>query len=165
MGFVPKIELDTASEMCERLAASEEQKAELLSEAQELLAERETQLFISGRKRESPLPVVGVEVGDPEPTDTEERKLYVAAVAGFQHQFLGPKLLKMIADARGQFEEVGKDTFGFSQHEYDTFLKGTINGLWLIHEWGRSLVNEQLANQEEAREVTEAELAALKNNK
>lgn len=126
----------------------------------------ETDLFRATRKQELPIPVVGLELGDPEPTNADERKMYVSRVAQFHHEVLGPKILALISDARGQFEQINRELFGFKPAEYDLFLKGTINGLWLIHGFGESMVNEQLANQQESAEaVSDAELQSLKEAK
>jgi len=92
-------------------------------------------------------PILDVNIGDPIPSDTQKRKLYVAQVAGFHKDYLSPKVKQIINSLRGEFEKVNRDTFGLPQSEYDLYLKGAINSLWLLHEWGDEMINEQIAYQ------------------
>lgn len=156
-GFMPIRDHSAVLEMSRQ--SLEKDKGKL----KEQISSLETQLFLAGKKKDLPLPVVDLDMGDPEPTDAATRKMYVARVAQFHHETMEPKLLSLISDARGQFEQISRDLFGLKPAEYDLFLKGTINGLWLIHEWGRSMVNEQLADTQEAAEaISDAELQTLK---
>jgi hypothetical protein len=87
-------------------------------------------------------PFVPVEVSDGEPTDSTERKMYVAKVAGFHQEILKPKVLRMISDARAELEK-----WGNSDPTTTALLRGTINALWLFYDWGELMTNEQISNQ------------------
>ncbi len=111
-----------------------------------------------------PRPVVDVNLKDPGPTDSENRKLYVAQVAGFHKDVMGHKLLHLIAESRSQFEQIDRNTYGYSQEQFDLILKGTINALWLIYSWGEDMINEQISNQQEEFEnLTDEEKQRLKD--
>lgn len=121
-----------------------------------------TELMIAGQRKQLPHPVVEVFVKDPEPSDTVKRKSYVAQVAGFHNDVMKPKLVAMISDARSQFEKITRETYGYSQEEFDIFLKGTINGLWTIHDWGETMVNEQVSYQNPEEDFSEEDREKLK---
>jgi hypothetical protein len=74
---------------------------------------------------------------------------------------MGKRLLEMIGDVREQLEQINRDTFGMSQTDFDIYLKGTINALWLIHNWGEDAVNEQISYQ--IPEITNEEVGELKD--
>lgn len=149
LGGVPKEQYD---DLKEQLAEGVKESIDLREEL--LIAEMQLQ-DVKAK------PVVDVEVLDPAPTAVEERKMFIAEVAGFHHKIMKPRLLKFISDARGQFEELSRNTYGFSQEQYDIFLKGTLNAYWLIFEWGEGAINEQIANQMEARDISDAERKEL----
>jgi hypothetical protein len=134
----------------------------LLQEVQEENKKLKTEIFISKSKKELPHPLVGVDVEDPAPVQMEQRKLYVGQVAGFHKDIQKKKIISMISDARSQFEKINRETFGYSQKEYDLFLKGTINGLWLIHDWGEAMINEHLSYQSEEEELSNEDKEKLK---
>lgn len=115
---------------------------------------------IKNRLKKYKKPMIDVDMGDPSPNKYEQRKAYVAAVAGFHKDYLEEKIKKIISDMRQDLERVSRDTYGYSQAEYDLYLKGAINFGWLLMEWGESMINEHLANQQE---LTDGELEDLKN--
>lgn len=161
-GFVPLEELTKAyGKYAEAQGKFEAQKAETVR-ANEMIQELKTQQFVASQKKELPRPLVGMDAEDPSPTKEVERKLYVGQAAGFHTDILKKKLLSLIADARGQFEKVNRETFGLTQSEYDLFLKGTVNGLWLVHDWGEEMVNEQLSYLTEKDELSDEDKQALK---
>lgn len=106
-------------------------------------------------------PYIDMNAHDPIPDDREKRVLYVAAVAGSHKDIYGPKILRMISDMREEFEKVNRETFGYTPKDYDLYLKGAINGYWLIFEWGERMINEQISNQQE-NIIDEDELEELK---
>lgn len=150
LGGVPKGQFD---ELREQLSDKSRESIDLREEL--LMAEMQLQNV-------KPRPVVEIEILDPAPTAVEERKMFIAKVAEFHKSVLKQRLLKFISDVRGQFEEISRETFGFKPSEYDLFLKGTLNAFWLLHEWGESAINEQVANQTEARDLSEQERKELK---
>lgn len=110
-------------------------------------------------------PFVDVNVGDPEPMKNEERKIYVATVAQFFKQYMNAKLYKMIGNVREQLEKLDSTTdsqgnaiTSFKATQFDLILKGTINALWLMYDWGAQMTNEQIAYN---REVSEEEIETL----
>lgn len=110
-------------------------------------------------------PFIAVTTGDPSPRDSEDRKMYVAAVAEFSKNILMPKLLSMISTVREQLEKMDSsvDTSGvpiasFRSNEFDKILKGTINAFWLLHDWCDQMIGEQLEYQ---REITPQERDVL----
>jgi len=104
-------------------------------------------------------PQIKIDTKDPSPLDSSQRALYVAQVAGFHNDIMKPKIEQMISDLRSSFEKLDKNTYGLSQSEYDLYIKATINSLWLVYDWGESMINEQVANQQG---VQEEELEVLK---
>ena len=157
-GYVPNKEGLAKYIQSERERALE--RGSLQAENKEL----RTALFLEKQKTGLPHPVVGVDVKDPSPTDSQKRKSYVGQVAGVHIDIMKPKLLQMIAETREQFEIIDRNTFGYNQEQYDLFLKGTINGLWLIHDWGESMLNEQLSYQNpDGDGLDDEELGSLKD--
>lgn len=128
----------------------EEERQKSLSLKAELIALR------NEKKKERP--VIAVDEGDPSPLDTAKRKMYIAQVAGFHKDILSPKIKHLVRLMREDFEKVNRDTFGYSQQEYDLYLKGAINGFWLIHDWGESAINEIISYSQEPSEVDLEEL-------
>lgn len=99
-------------------------------------------------------PFINVGMKDPSPSDSEERKAYVASVAQFHKDILKPKLLHLISGIREQLEKMdstlddrGVPIASFRSNEFDKILKGTINAFWLLFEWGEQMTGEQLENQ------------------
>jgi hypothetical protein len=87
--------------------------------------------------------LIDTNLGDPIPLGTEERKMYVAAVAGFFKEIFEKKLYHMISVSHNMLEETNSD------RDYDLMLKGTIFAYRDLLKWGESMVNEQVANQNE----------------
>lgn len=116
------------------------------------------ELFSLQSEKKKERPIIAVDEGDPSPLDTAKRKAYVAQVAGFHKDILSPKLKHFIRVMREDFEKVNRDTFGYSQQEYDLYLKGAINGFWLIHDWGDLAINEVISYQQEPSETDLEEL-------
>lgn len=145
-GVVPKV-------FCEQLEKENKQ----LSDEVILLKAKKIEL----ESKIIPKPIISVDLADPEPVDYEKRKLYVATMAGMHKDYLSPKLKKIIANLRSEFEKVDRNCFGLTQEEYDWFLKGSINMAWILHDWGDSMINEQIAYQ---RGISEDELSELKSN-
>ena len=136
-------------EDAEKMRNSEVKRANLIAE-KEGLQKRVSKLEHENRNLQS---IVKIEedlktrktidpfMGDPSPVDTEQRKLYVAQVAGLHKDILEPKLRHMIAKSFTMLEESTND------REFDQAVKGTIYALREIIRWGESMLNEQLANQ------------------
>jgi hypothetical protein len=110
-----------------------------------------------------PVPVVVLDSEDPEPKDPALRKSFVARVAAFHFDILDKKIKRMVSDIRETMMKVDRNTFGMSQGEYDLFLKGTENGLWLLHQWGEELKNEKVADDSGANDLTEEDKKELKD--
>lgn len=90
-------------------------------------------------------PFIDVDARELIPDDTAKRKMYIAQVAGFHKDILSPKLKVLIGNMREAFEKVNRETYGYSQQEYDLYLKGAINFGWLLHDWGESAINEMIS--------------------
>jgi len=114
-------------------------------------------LELNSVKGEVKKPVVKVNIGDPTPVDGPARKAYIARVAAFHKEVMRDKILAMISDVHSELEKVDIGPV------MDQILKGTINSLWLIYNWGEQCINEQIANQNE--ELTEEERELLNINK
>lgn len=108
-----------------------------------------------------PLPLVEVDMGDPSPSDMEERKAYVSQVAGFHHEILKDKIQSLVSNAYGQFEKIDRETFGLTQEQYDLFLKGTINGFWSLYEWGELMISEKVSYETDSDLLTDEEIQKL----
>lgn len=125
-------------------------------------------------KNKSPLkekPFINVNTKDPAPTEEEARKMYVAKVAQYHKEILGPKILAMIGDVRAQLEKFdsatdnsGRPITSFKSEDFDLILKGTVNALWLMYEWGEQMTNEQLSYQEVLSQEEKQSLQALNKN-
>lgn len=137
-------------------------KDEQIQKAQKEITDLKTEILFLKSRKTLPHPLVGVDVEDPAPVQMEQRKLYVGQVAGFHKDIQKKKLISMISDARSQFEKINRETFGYTQKEYDLFLKGTINGFWLIHDWGEAMINEHLSYQSEEEELSNEDKEKLK---
>jgi hypothetical protein len=110
-----------------------------------------------------PLPVVSVITDDPEPSKEVERKPYVARVAAFYHDILSAKLKRMISDVREQVMSIGRETFGYSNQEFDIYLKGTENAFHLIEEWGEMAISEKVSYDRGEDKLTDEERVDLKD--
>lgn len=90
----------------------------------------------------------GIHVFEHDPQDTETRERYVAEVSFFFEAYLQNKIQALIVDVRAQLAQatLNGSPPGMSRLEYDTYLRGTENALWLIHEWGETLSGEYKQN-------------------
>lgn len=110
-----------------------------------------------------PIPVVRVDSEDPDKVSGPDRKAHVARIAGFHFDIMDRKLKHTIEKTREVLMSVGRDTYGYSQEQFDIYLKGTENAFWLIWEWGESARNEVIADQTGETELTDEELDDLKD--
>ena len=78
-------------------------------------------------------------MGDVEPLDTENRKAYVAVVAGVYKDYLLPKWKKMIAELLKILESNTND------REFDQSIKGAIYAKREDILWGERMMNEHVA--------------------
>ena len=102
-----------------------------------------------------PKEIFDISIGDPTPTDSEERRMYVAQVAGFFKEILEPKLKQMISSAHNILEATSSD------RDSDLQLKGVIYSFREMIKWGNSVLNEQIANQTDG--ISEVEINTLKD--
>lgn len=82
-------------------------------------------------------------IGDVEPKDEKERKIYVATIAGVFKDFFAPKWKQMIAAAHLLMED------SENTHDTDMKLKGAVYALREHLFWGDRIVNEHVANLSE----------------
>ena len=103
--------------------------------------------------------IIDTNIGDTTPVDSEERKMYVASVAGFFKNIMGPKLEEMISVAHNVLEERDSD------RDFDLILKGVIYSYRDLIRWGESMLNEQLSYtaNNAGEEITEDEVQTLKD--
>lgn len=167
LGFVPAKESKEGwAKYAQTKGQFEQQLQETKQEtkqANSVISDLKMRLMLAEKREALPHPVVDMGMEDPEPSDIEQRKLFVGQAAGFHTDILKKKILALISDARGQFEQINRNTFGLSQGEYDLFLKGTLNGLWLVHDWGEEMVNEVLSYQTENQEFSEEDKQSLQD--
>jgi len=98
---------------------------------------------------------VPIVTGDPSPTDTEERKAYVARVGSFNKEILEPKLKQLISKMRHQFDSltVPEEVAGsLTKEQYHYYIIGNIGALWTMIEWGWMMQNEHLSNGQGSKE-------------
>lgn len=86
-------------------------------------------------------PIVDINVGDPSPTDKEDRKLYVAAVAGFHKNYLKPKINQMISTTNSILKDIQ------NERDLDLVLKGSIYAFEELNRWGDVMISEQVSIQ------------------
>ena len=81
---------------------------------------------------------------DGEPQDEELRGVYVASVSNFFYEVMEQKIISMIVDVRQQLAAM--DYSGVPSYvpreDYDWYLRGTENALWLIYDWFELLAGE-----------------------
>lgn len=85
--------------------------------------------------------LIDITLGDPTPSDSAERKAYVAKVAGFFKDVMEPKINHMISVAHNMMEATDSD------REFDLILKGVVYSFREFKKWGEMMLNEQIANQ------------------
>lgn len=88
-------------------------------------------------------PKIDINIGDPSPVDYENRKLYVAAVAGLHKDILSPKLYQMISKNREEMDNME------NVRDLDLVLKGVSYALWELDRWGNQMIGEQIENQKQ----------------
>lgn len=103
---------------------------------------------------EKPKEIIDIEIGDPTPTDSEARKIYVATVAGFFKNIMEPKLKYMLSYLHNRFEEQD------SERDFDLILKGAAYSYRELIKWGNTMINEQISNQ---TDISESDVELLKN--
>lgn len=137
----------------------EEKRQELVEAIKRMANERlvlEAQIVALKSREEKSNPIVDTSLGDPIPEDSEERRMYVAKVAGFFKETMEPKLKYMISTAHNMLESTSGD------RDYDLVLKGVIYSFREMIKWGEAMLNEQLSNQTEPEEkITEDEIKTL----
>lgn len=100
--------------------------------------------------------LINVDVGDPAPVDTDERKIYVARVAAFFQDVLEEKFKSMISNIHNLIEEEGIDE---KQHYK---LLGAVYSLRELLVWGKNMINEHVSYQSDTQDVTGEEIDKLK---
>ncbi len=121
----------------------------------EALALKQENFLYREKLREQPKPVrpvVDLNTGDPTPDKVDARREYVARVAAFHKDVMEQKIKSMVSLVR---EELSKAE---NSPQTDLFLKGTINALWLMYDWGEECVNEMLSYQTDSLDVEERDL-------
>lgn len=88
--------------------------------------------------------LVEVDMGNPIPLGSEERKMYVAAVAGFFKDILQPRILYMISRLHNTLEE--------ADQSQDERLKGSLDTWRALLHWGNEAINEHVSNLNESNE-------------
>lgn len=109
------------------------------------------------KEKKRNLEIISADFGDPSPSDTEERKAYVAKVTGFFADILEKKIKSMISATHNLLEEEGLDE---KQHYK---LLGAIYSLRDFLVWGDSMRNEHISYQiPESDDIAEEEINDLK---
>jgi hypothetical protein len=98
---------------------------------------------VAGKKEPVTKEYFDVNIGDPTPTDSDARKIYVGQSAGFFKSILEPKIKHMISVTHNMFEETNSD------RDFDLILKGVVYSFREFLKWGESMVNEQMSYQTE----------------
>lgn len=83
--------------------------------------------------------LIDITIGDPEPTDTESRKMYVAKVAEL-YTFFSPKIKLFISRCYKELEN------NENTQVQDMILKGAIFAFREIEIWCKNMANENFAN-------------------
>lgn len=92
-------------------------------------------------KLKASTPFIDADMGDPEPVDTEKRRMYVAEVAGLHKEILEPKFKFMISNIHKMME------LETNTQKQDDIWRGAVYFAREIMRWGERMVNEQVANQ------------------
>lgn len=98
---------------------------------------------VAAKKEPTQKEYFDVSIGDPTPTDSDARKLYVGQSAGFFKSILEPKIKHMISVTHNMLEETNSD------RDFDLILKGVVYSFREFLKWGESMVNEQMSYQTE----------------
>lgn len=113
--------------------------------------------------KDKPLSFISVDEEDPESSLKVDRKSYIAKVAAFHADIFNKKIKRMIADNREYMMAVNRETFGYSNQEFDIYQKGIENILWKIHEFGENAVSEKMSYEIGEDELEESEVEELKS--
>lgn len=105
------------------------------------------------KEEQEKIPLIDSTIGDPTPTKSEERKMYVANVAGFFKGIMEKKLNHMISNLHNMLEERDSD------RDFDLVLKGVAYAYRELIKWGNAMVNEQVSYQ--TQEVSPEEIETL----
>lgn len=79
---------------------------------------------------------IDLSIGDPEPSDIEERAQYVARVAAFFQDILNPKLERMKSQQAVAMQDPSEDMM------MTQYRRGAINAFALLQDWGDLMVSE-----------------------
>lgn len=90
--------------------------------------------------------IINLNIDDGEPTDSLQRKEYIANVVSFFGSIMKPKLDSMIGQ---QYKLLGMPT---NSREMDIFIKANINAMSLLLDWGDGCLLEHMQNIEDARD-------------
>lgn len=93
---------------------------------------------------------IEVDMGNPIPLGTDERKAYVAAVAGFFKNTLEQRILYMISRLHNTLEE--------AEPSQDERLKGSLDTWRALLHWGNEAINEHVSNLNENKEQENGEI-------
>jgi hypothetical protein len=104
------------------------------------------ELDAAHRARRKVIPMLDVEMGQPEPRNGTEYKQWVESWVGFHESYLAPKLRTMIAEVREDLDWAGyRDQLhraglpeGMTRAEFDAYLRGTSNAFRLLLEYGEN---------------------------
>ena len=125
----------------EEYKKSKVRELELVGERNELRNELYAARIKIAHSSENKQKYIDVDIGDPSPVDTVERKEYVAIVAGLHKEILEPKLKYMISVSHNLLEAVSAD------RDFDLVMKGVVYSFRELLKWGDAMVSEQVANQ------------------
>ena len=109
------------------------------------LQDENLQLKIEIEKYKKIYDVIDLSIGDPEPTDTEKRKMYVAQVAEL-YSFFSPKIRTFISRCYKELENVE------NTGEQDRIIKGAIFAFRELDNWLREISNENFSNNTKINE-------------
>lgn len=82
-----------------------------------------------------------IDIGDPEPSDVEVRKAYVAQVSAFFTNFGNAKLNYLVGQLLKELMNP------LNKREDDVIIKGTINALSKVLDWADAMIAEDAANR------------------
>jgi len=136
-GYILKSESD------EKLRAVREMYERQLDEVQQKYSLSRAEVIALKKEDEEKKVIFAFDIGDPIPKSEEDRKMYVASVAGFYKDILEPKLKQMISVALNLLEESS------NERDFDLTLKGVVYSFRELMKWGETMINEQVANQTE----------------
>jgi hypothetical protein len=86
---------------------------------------------------------IDLDIGDPSPQKQDLRRAYVAKVAGLYFDVLENKLKHIMSNIHNELEDTNNTP------EQDLILKGAAYFCRDFMVWGKRMVNEQMANQDQ----------------